>query len=97
MYCRWENGVHPRESLLDLMVASKDHINSLEDHIRLLQKRIKILEAKASSSGVVNGTVSEIVQDNRLTYKKNVNDEVLSELVALIFAIYFFGGVNSPP
>jgi len=74
MYCRWENGVHPRESLVDLMVASKDHINSLEDHIRLLQKRIKLMEGKLLS--VANGTMPQIHHDNRLTYKKNMNDEV---------------------
>ena len=38
LYCRFENGVHPRESLADLLIATRDHSSSLEDHIRLLQK-----------------------------------------------------------
>jgi len=64
------------------MVASKDHINSLEDHIRLLQKRIKTMEAKLMPN-VRNGSTtlpSEIVQDNRLSYKKNSNDEMNMKL-----------------
>uniref|UniRef100_A0A2L2YBW1 phosphatidylinositol-3,5-bisphosphate 3-phosphatase n=1 Tax=Parasteatoda tepidariorum TaxID=114398 RepID=A0A2L2YBW1_PARTP len=40
MYNRFDNGVHPREPLGDMLVAAKDHISSLEDHVLLLQKRI---------------------------------------------------------
>ncbi|XP_013792986.1 myotubularin-related protein 6-like [Limulus polyphemus] len=40
MYNRFENGVHPREPLGDLLLATKDHISSLEDHVILLQRRI---------------------------------------------------------
>lgn len=45
MYNRFENGVHPREPLSDMLVAAKDHISSLEDHIMFMQKRIKQLKA----------------------------------------------------
>ena len=38
MYCRFESGVHPREPLGDLLLATCDHSSSLEDHIRLLTK-----------------------------------------------------------
>ncbi|XP_076315839.1 myotubularin related protein 6 [Tachypleus tridentatus] len=38
MYNRFENGVHPREPLGDLLLATKDHISSLEDHVILLHK-----------------------------------------------------------
>ncbi|CAG7722169.1 unnamed protein product [Allacma fusca] len=78
MYCRWETGLHPRESLTDLMVASKDHINSLDDHIRLLQKRIKLTEEKFATHPNSNGenNTEESVEDNRLTYKKNLLDEM---------------------
>lgn len=38
MYCRFENDVHPREPLGDLLLATCDHSSSLEDHIKLLQK-----------------------------------------------------------
>ncbi|XP_054707043.1 myotubularin-related protein 6-like [Uloborus diversus] len=40
MYNRFEDGVHPREPLGDMLVAAKDHISSLEDHALFLQKRI---------------------------------------------------------
>lgn len=38
MYCRFESGVHPREPLGDLLLATCDHSASLEDHIKLLTK-----------------------------------------------------------
>lgn len=38
MYSRFESGVHPRENLGDLLLASKDHTTSLEDHVQHLQK-----------------------------------------------------------
>lgn len=38
MYNRFENGVHPREPLGDILVAASDHITSLKDHVRLLEK-----------------------------------------------------------
>ncbi|XP_067141955.1 myotubularin-related protein 6 isoform X3 [Centruroides vittatus] len=44
MYNRFENGVHPREPLSDMLVATKDHITSLEDHIQFLQKRFNQLK-----------------------------------------------------
>lgn len=40
MYGRFESGVHPRESMNDLLLASQDHTNSLEDHVQHLTKRI---------------------------------------------------------
>lgn len=38
MYSRFESGVHPREPLGDLLLASKDHTTSLEDHVQHLTK-----------------------------------------------------------
>lgn len=38
MYCRFESGVHPREPLGDLLLATCDHSFSLEDHIKYLTK-----------------------------------------------------------
>lgn len=38
MYCRFESGVHPREPLGDLLLATCDHSYSLEDHIKYLSK-----------------------------------------------------------
>ncbi|XP_064637121.1 myotubularin-related protein 8-like isoform X3 [Lineus longissimus] len=40
MYNRFENGVHPRENVMDIVSAMKDHSTSLEDHIKLLEKRV---------------------------------------------------------
>ncbi|KAL5012393.1 hypothetical protein ScPMuIL_010944 [Solemya velum] len=40
MYNRFENGIHPRENIMDILGAAKDHSLSLEDHIHLLEKRI---------------------------------------------------------
>lgn len=38
LFCRFENGVHPREILEDVVLATVDHSSSLEDHINFLQK-----------------------------------------------------------
>ncbi|KAL1459046.1 hypothetical protein WDU94_011058 [Cyamophila willieti] len=40
MYCRFENGVHPKENLADVLLATRDHSSSLDDHVKFLQKRI---------------------------------------------------------
>lgn len=86
LYCRWESGLHPRESLSDLMVAAKSHLNSLDDHIRLLQKRIKVSEQKldAPATGSPSSIPEEkntdavplYLTDNRLSYSKPLQNEV---------------------
>ena len=38
MYNRFENGIHPRDQVSDILAAARDHSSSLEDHIRLLEK-----------------------------------------------------------
>ena len=38
MYNRFENGIHPRDQVSDILAAAKDHSSSLEDHVRLLEK-----------------------------------------------------------
>lgn len=38
MYSRFESGIHPREPLDDLLIASKDHSTSLDDHVQLLTR-----------------------------------------------------------
>lgn len=43
MYCRHENGVHPRESLPDLLPAAVEHSAALQQHIDYLAKVIFIL------------------------------------------------------
>lgn len=41
MYGRFESGVHPREPLGDMLLASRDHCSSLEDHVQHLTKVIQ--------------------------------------------------------
>lgn len=50
MYGRFESGVHPRESMNDLLLASQDHAHSLEDHVTHLTKRIVGLKNLISNS-----------------------------------------------
>lgn len=38
MYNRFENGLHPRENVMDIVSAARDHSSSLEDHVLLLEK-----------------------------------------------------------
>lgn len=78
MYCRWENGLHPRESLMDLATSYKDHLLSLNDHIALLKQRIKQLEQNNSGHPYTNGnSINLQLEDNRLSYKKGANEQVL--------------------
>lgn len=83
MYCRFENDVHPREPLGDLLLATCDHSSSLEDHIKLLQKRITALKEKLADSGEEKrkSFVSpESVVDNKYLYDKEseIKEEVKS-------------------
>ncbi|XP_025830809.1 myotubularin-related protein 8 [Agrilus planipennis] len=83
MYCRFENGVHPREPLGDLLLATVDHSNSLKDHIKYLNKKIvnaknfimensKRLGKPLSKS--VNKTATIDVSDNKYIYDiKQIN------------------------
>lgn len=68
MYGRFESGVHPRESLNDLLLASQDHTNSLEDHVQHLTKRIvnfKNLITK-SAKRLQTETVSRLKMNDRV-------------------------------
>ncbi|XP_076446061.1 phosphatidylinositol-3,5-bisphosphate 3-phosphatase MTMR8-like isoform X2 [Babylonia areolata] len=40
LYNRFENGIHSRENVNDILSTAKDHSASLEDHVQLLEKRI---------------------------------------------------------
>lgn len=80
LYCRWESGLHPRESLSELMVAAKAHLNSLDDHIRLLQKRIKLAEQKLEAPTTTTTTATDSPSNNIVEEKNsdallyNIND-----------------------
>ncbi|XP_072040916.1 phosphatidylinositol-3,5-bisphosphate 3-phosphatase MTMR8-like isoform X2 [Amphiura filiformis] len=43
MYNRYENGVHPREPLMDILSAMKDHSSSLDDHVQYLESKVTSL------------------------------------------------------
>lgn len=43
MYNRFENGVHPREPISEVLCAVKDHTVSLKDHIQFLESKIATL------------------------------------------------------
>ncbi|KAJ4446902.1 hypothetical protein ANN_13603 [Periplaneta americana] len=82
MYCRFESGVHPREPLGDLLLATCDHSSSLEDHIRLLTKRINFLKQHLAECGdnkrnlpplPIEGTIDGLkgmLMDNKYLYEK---------------------------
>lgn len=38
LYCRFESGVHPRENLEEIVLATADQNSSLDDHINFLHK-----------------------------------------------------------
>lgn len=50
MYSRFESGVHPREPICDILLASRDHCTSLEDHVNYLTKRISNIKSIISKS-----------------------------------------------
>ncbi|KAL5286475.1 MTMR6 family protein [Megaselia abdita] len=81
MFARFESGVHPREPLGDLLLASKDHSTSLEDHVQHLTKRIasfknyisksarKLQDATSKSK---ESTVE--INDNKYNYEKKMSE-----------------------
>lgn len=66
MYNRFENGVHPREDLGDILVATKDHISSLEDHVQLLEKRIGQLKTALGQPVTPSKDVDDSLTDSGL-------------------------------
>lgn len=80
MYGRFESGIHPREPLDDLLIASKDHSTSLDDHVQLLTKRINSFKNMISKSAkrlqgnkyVDNRSIE--VNDNRYNYDKRLSE-----------------------
>ncbi|XP_055333410.1 myotubularin-related protein 6-like isoform X2 [Paramacrobiotus metropolitanus] len=44
LYSRFEEGVHPREPLLDTVTSLIDHSSALEDHALYLERRIALLK-----------------------------------------------------
>lgn len=88
MYSRFESGIHPREPLGDLLLATKDQCTSLEDHVQFLTKRITNIKNLISKSaktlpgrfGVGENKTNIEINDNRYNYDKKLSD--LSNTVA---------------
>ncbi|KAK5644181.1 hypothetical protein RI129_008026 [Pyrocoelia pectoralis] len=80
MYCRFENGVHPREPLGDLLLATCDHSHSLEDHIKFLTKKISsvkslILNVTEKKKSKLFKSDNTNLLDNKYLYEKNARLE----------------------
>lgn len=95
MYGRFESGVHPRESMNDLLLASQDHTNSLEDHVSHLTKRIGYLKNLISKSAkrFQNASKSksneaDVSNDNR--YYELILDQKMDEILRQLNLQYHF-------
>lgn len=87
MYNRFENGVHPREPLGDLLVATRDHIYSLEDHVQLLEKRISQMKellgpastlSKDVDSKIIDSGFSDVIDGLRRSSSGTIRSEASS-------------------
>ncbi|XP_013105153.1 myotubularin-related protein 6 isoform X2 [Stomoxys calcitrans] len=85
MYSRFESGVHPREPLGDLLLATKDHTTSLEDHVQHLTKRItsfknyisksaKKIQDATSSKSITKESSATDTNDNKYNYDKKMSE-----------------------
>ncbi|XP_030749831.1 myotubularin-related protein 6 [Sitophilus oryzae] len=78
MYYRFESGVHPRESMADLLLATSDHSFSLDDHVKYLTKRITSVRnlisrtmEKKKSKPKKEQLCNNVHLDNKLAYQKS--------------------------
>ncbi|XP_019877155.1 myotubularin-related protein 8 [Aethina tumida] len=78
MYCRFENGVHPREPQADLLLATRDHSFSLDDHIKYLTKHISSVKSmitgtkeKKKNKTKKEQLCNNVYLDNKLMYEKS--------------------------
>ncbi|KRT85970.1 hypothetical protein AMK59_1064 [Oryctes borbonicus] len=81
MYCRHENGVHPREPLGDLLLATCNHSHALEDHIQYLKKKISTLKNVLSKPFEKEKTKKQTVRldnrnlvDNKYLYETSIRE-----------------------
>lgn len=70
LYCRFESGVHPRENVEEIVLATANNSSSLEDHINFLQKKVNILKQIVSTSrdkikGFVEDQLDKVNLDDR--------------------------------
>ncbi|XP_071951261.1 phosphatidylinositol-3,5-bisphosphate 3-phosphatase MTMR6-like [Antedon mediterranea] len=85
MYNRFENGLHPRESVQDVLSAMKDRSSSLSDHKKFLEDKIgqlkKLLGKKTETKPVklVKENVTEETEDERTVLNHERSDEQLNK------------------
>ncbi|XP_050544918.1 myotubularin-related protein 6 isoform X2 [Daktulosphaira vitifoliae] len=75
MYCRFENGVHPREHVYDILLATSEQTKSLDDHVKFLQKRLSYFKRKLSDGAdmVRNSLFSKETCIEPMSYNKESN------------------------
>ncbi|XP_024082511.1 myotubularin-related protein 8 isoform X2 [Cimex lectularius] len=83
MYCRFESGVHPRESVSESLLVASNHSNSLEEHIKLLQKKINAL-TKLLSDPQGKKMYEKINSASCTGNKVNEQEDVLKNAVPLV-------------
>lgn len=83
MYGRFESGVHPRESMNDLLLASQDHTNSLEDHVQHLTKRI------ANFKNLISNSAKRLHNASKLKSSTRSNDSNDNKYVTLQSISFF--------
>ncbi|XP_071787047.1 phosphatidylinositol-3,5-bisphosphate 3-phosphatase MTMR8-like [Asterias amurensis] len=74
MYNRYDNGVHPREPIADILNAMKDHSSSLSDHVKFLEDKVTNLkevlgikdEDEDDASDIMDGKASSLPEINSL-------------------------------
>lgn len=76
MYCRFENGVHPREHVFDILLATSEQTKSLDDHVKFLQKRLSYFKRKISDGAdmVKNSLFSKETSVEPMSYNKEENN-----------------------
>lgn len=82
MYGRFESGVHPRESMNDLLLASQDHTNSLEDHVQHLTKRI------VNIKNLISNSAKRLHNASKLKTSRNRSDESSNDNKYVVCASY---------
>lgn len=86
LYCRFDSGVHPRESVADVLLAARDHSMSMELHISCLQQRIAavkaLLDAAPPTPTEPHRLEAEVDQsdDNRLVEQVELSQRLKSNL-----------------
>ncbi|VVC24574.1 Protein-tyrosine phosphatase-like,Tyrosine specific protein phosphatases domain,PH domain- [Cinara cedri] len=75
MYCRFENGVHPREHVYDILLATSEQTKSLDDHVKFLQKRLSYFKRKITDGAdmVKNSLFSKETCIESMSYNKEDN------------------------